>query len=49
MVMRGLKTLALHVERSQENAQKVAAFLEKHPKVAWIRYPGLASHPQFDL
>lgn len=49
MVMRGLKTLALRVERSQENAQKVAAFLEKHPKVAWIRYPGLASHPQFEL
>ena len=49
MVMRGLKTLALRVERSQENAQKVAAFLEKHPKVAWIRYPGFASHPQFEL
>lgn len=49
MVMRGLKTLALRVERSQESAQKVASFLENHPKVAWVRYPGLPSHPQYDL
>jgi len=49
MVMRGLKTLAIRTERSQENAIVMADFLEKHPKVAWIKFPGLKSHPQFEL
>ena len=49
LVMRGVKTLALRVERNQENAIKVANFLEKHPKIAWIKYPGLKSHPQYEL
>ncbi len=49
MAHRGLKTLAIRVERAQENAMKVAEFLEKHPKVEWIKYPGLASHPQYEL
>ncbi len=49
LVLRGLKTLALRVERNQENALKVARFLERHPKIAWIKYPGLESHPQFEL
>lgn len=49
MVIRGVKTLAIRVERAQENAMKVANFLEVHPKVAWIKYPGLQSHPQYDL
>lgn len=49
LVLRGLKTLALRVERNQENAIKVARFLEIHPKIAWIKYPGLESHPQFEL
>lgn len=49
LVIRGLKTLALRVERNQENAVKVAHFLESHPKIAWIKYPGLKSHPQFEL
>ena len=49
LVIRGLKTLALRVERNQENAVKVAHFLENHPKIAWIKYPGLESHPQFEL
>lgn len=49
LVIRGLKTLALRVERNQENAVKVAHFLESHPKTAWIKYPGLKSHPQFEL
>ncbi len=49
LVLRGVKTLSLRVERSQENAMKVAKFLESHPKVAWIKYPGLKSHPQYDL
>jgi methionine-gamma-lyase len=49
LVLRGIKTLALRVERSQENAGRLARFLEAHPKVAWVRYPGLPSHPQHEL
>ncbi|MBI2418998.1 MAG: aminotransferase class I/II-fold pyridoxal phosphate-dependent enzyme [Ignavibacteriales bacterium] len=49
MIIRGLKTMALRVERNQENAMKVAQFLEKHPKIAWIKYPGLESFPQYEL
>ena len=49
LTRRGLKTLAIRVERAQENAIKVADFLEAHPKVEWVRYPGLKSHPQYDL
>ncbi len=49
MVLRGVKTLSIRVERAQENAMKVAQFLESHPKVAWIKYPGLETHPQYEL
>ena len=49
LVLRGLKTLGIRIDRAQENAQKVAEFLENHPKVAWIKYPGLKSHPQFEI
>lgn len=49
MVIRGIKTLSLRMDRSQENAMKVAEYLEKHPKVKWVKYPGLKSHPQYDL
>jgi methionine-gamma-lyase len=49
LVSRGLKTLALRVERAEQNAHKVAAWLEAHPKVAWVRFVGLPSHPQHAL
>ena len=49
MVLRGVKTLAIRIERAQENAVKVAQFLQLHPKVAWLKYPGLESHPQAEL
>ena len=49
MVLRGLKTLGIRMDRAQENAMQVARFLESHPKVAWIKYPGLTSHPQYGL
>lgn len=49
LVHRGIKTLALRVEKAQANTLKLAAFLEKHPKVTWVRYPGLPSHPQHAL
>ncbi len=49
MAIRGIKTLSLRMDRSQENATKVAEFLENHPKVKWVRFPGLKSHPQYEL
>lgn len=49
LVSRGVKTLSLRIDRAQENAQKVAEFLENHPKVNWIKYPGLRSFAQYDL
>jgi len=49
LVIRGLKTLSLRVERAQANAMEIAQFLENHPKVEWVRYPGLRTHPQYEL
>jgi len=49
LALRGFKTLALRVKASQDNAGIVAEYLEAHPKVEWVRYPGLASHPQNEL
>lgn len=49
MVIRGVKTLSLRIDRAQENSMKVAEYLEKHPKVAWVKYPGLKSFPQYQL
>ena len=49
MVLRGVKTLGIRLDRAQENAMKIAEFLQSHPKVAWIRYPGLKEHPQYEL
>ncbi|MBU1186284.1 MAG: aminotransferase class I/II-fold pyridoxal phosphate-dependent enzyme [Acidobacteria bacterium] len=49
LVLRGAKTLAMRVERSQETAARLARYLESHPKVAWVNYPGLESHPQYEL
>ncbi|NPA68520.1 MAG: aminotransferase class I/II-fold pyridoxal phosphate-dependent enzyme [Chlorobi bacterium] len=46
---RGLKTLSIRMEKAEENAMKVAEFLENHPKVDWVLYPGLKSHPQHEL
>ncbi len=47
--MRGLKTLALRMDRHCANAQAVAQFLQDHPAVAWVAYPGLASFAQHAL
>ncbi len=49
LVLRGVKTLAIRVDRAQQNAIKVADYLENHPKVEWVKYPGLKSHPQYEL
>ncbi len=49
LAYRGLKTLSIRMDRAQDNAMKVARYLDSHPKVAWVRYPGLESHPQHEL
>lgn len=49
IVLRGIKTLSMRMERHAENGAKVAEFLEHHPKVKKVIYPGLKSHPQFEL
>src|SRR5262249_29808919 len=49
LALRGLKTLALRMERHCASALKIAAWLERHPKVRRVFYPGLASHPQHAL
>lgn len=49
LLLRGMKTLALRIERQNANAMAVARFLEAHPKVAAVHYPGLESHPSHDI
>lgn len=49
LVNRGLKTLAIRIDRAQASAIKVANYLEAHPKIEWVKYPGLKSHPQYEL
>ncbi len=49
LLLRGLKTLALRVERQNQSAMKIAQFLEGHSAVAQVFYPGLASHPQHEV
>jgi methionine-gamma-lyase len=49
MTRRGLKTLAIRIDKAQANSMEVATYLEQHPKVDWVKYPGLISHPQYDL
>ncbi len=46
---RGLKTLSIRMEKAEKNAMLVAEYLENHPKIEWIKYPGLKSHPQHEL
>jgi cystathionine gamma-lyase len=49
LTLLGIKTLHLRMERHSANAMKVASFLEEHPKVSRVSYPGLPSHPQHDI
>ena len=49
LTLHGLTTLPLRFARHCGNASRIAAFLEAHPAVAWVRYPGLPSHPQHEL
>ena len=47
LLLQGLETLSLRMERHVRNAQEVARFLERHPKVSWVTFPGLESHPDY--
>ena len=49
LVMRGVRTLPLRMRKHCENAQVLAEYLEAHPKVDWVKYPGLPGHPQYKL
>jgi cystathionine gamma-synthase len=49
LLLRGMKTLHLRVQRQGESAQKIAEFLHAHPKVSAVNYPGLPSHPQHEI
>jgi O-acetylhomoserine (thiol)-lyase len=49
LFLQGLETLPLRMERHSENALRIAKFLEGHPSVSWVSYPGLESHPQHHL
>ncbi|MDP4210497.1 MAG: cystathionine gamma-synthase [Bacteroidota bacterium] len=49
LTMRGIKTLQIRMERHYQNALEIAGFLEKHPQVKKVIYPGLKSHPQYEL
>ena len=49
LILQGLETLALRMERHCDNALKVAEYLQQHPQVAWVKYAGLADHPEHAL
>jgi methionine-gamma-lyase len=49
LVLRGIRTLGVRIERAQQSALLIARWLESRPEVAWVRHLGLASHPQFQL
>src|SRR5262249_22972212 len=49
LFLQGLETLHLRMERHSQNALKVAQFLQTHPQVAWVNYPGLDDHPSHAL
>jgi O-acetylhomoserine (thiol)-lyase len=49
LLLQGLETLHLRMERHGENAKKLAQYLEQHPQVEWVNYPGLPTHPSHEL
>jgi O-acetylhomoserine (thiol)-lyase len=46
-ILQGIETLPLRMDRHSENAVAVARFLQEHPKISWVNYPGLATHPSY--
>src|SRR5690606_14691304 len=49
LFLQGLETLSLRIERHCDNALELARWLEQHPQVSWVNYPGLESHPDHEL
>ena len=49
LILQGIETLALRMDRICDNAQAIAQYLQKHPKVAWVNYAGLSDHPEHAL
>lgn len=49
LILRGVRTLPLRVEKAQRNAMQLASFLSSHPQVTWVTYPGLPDHPQHEI
>ncbi|TKB25267.1 aminotransferase class I/II-fold pyridoxal phosphate-dependent enzyme [Desulfopila sp. IMCC35006] len=49
LILRGVRTLPLRIEKAQQNALELADFLSHHPKVTWVNYPGLPAHPQYEI
>ena len=49
LILQGLETLSLRMERHCENAQKVAEYLQQHPQVAWVMFAGLKDNPEYEL
>ncbi|WP_370573236.1 O-acetylhomoserine aminocarboxypropyltransferase/cysteine synthase family protein [Methanomethylovorans sp.] len=49
LLLQGLETLHLRIQRHSENASRVAEYLSGHPKVSWVNYPGLPDHPSHEL
>jgi O-acetylhomoserine (thiol)-lyase len=49
LILLGVETLPLRMERHSQNALQVARFLNEHPKVSWVNYPGLPGHPAYDV
>lgn len=49
LILQGIETLSLRMERHTENTLKVAEYLENHPNVSWVKYAGLKSHPEHEL
>lgn len=49
LILRGVRTLPVRLEKAQQNAMRLAEFLRTHSKVTWVRYPGLPDHPQHEL
>lgn len=49
LILRGVRTLALRVEKAEANARQLAAFLDQHPRIDWVAYPGLPHHSGHDI
>ncbi len=49
LILRGVRTLSMRIEKAQQNAAQLAEFLNRHPSVSWVRYPGMEDHPEHEI